>query len=275
MEDPQLPLLEGCLKGNRKSFEDLVTFFQPKVFALALKFLWNPEDAEDGTQEILIKVISNLGSFRKESKLATWVFRIATNHLINTKKSSSEKRNVNFRKVEIELSKANVENTDSSEITKNLAIHVQAACTHAILLCLKRSYRIAFILGEVFHVSSSDGAWIMEISEANFRKKLSRARLQMDEFLGNHCGISSAKNPCRCKNRIAYSQKSKRINAYLELSENMKAKGTWKMKPLLSESNQVRKAAEVYHSGADFETRHDILKKIKQKIESNQWSLLN
>jgi len=275
MEDPQLPLLEGCLKGNRKSFEDLVKFFQPKVFALSLKFLWNPEDAEDATQEILIKVITNLGSFRRESKLATWVYRIATNHLINSKKSHLETKHVNFRKVELELAKTNVVNTDSSENTRNLTLHVQAACTHAILLCLTRSYRIAFILGEVFNVSSTDGSWIMQISEVNFRKKLSRARRQMDEFLGKQCGLSNANNACRCKNRIVYSQKSKRINAYLELSEKMKENGTWKIKPLLSESKEVRKAAEIYHAGPDFETRQDILKKIKEGIESNQWNLLN
>jgi RNA polymerase sigma factor (sigma-70 family) len=275
MEDPQLPLLEGCLKGNRKSFEDLVKFFQPKVFALALKFLWNPEDAEDATQEILIKVITNLGGFRRESKLTTWVYRIATNHLINSKKSHLETKNVNFRKVEIELSKTNIINTDTSETTKNLTLHVQAACTHAILLCLKRGYRIAFILGEVFDLSSADGAWIMDISEANYRKRLSRARLQMDDFLGKQCGLSDKKNVCRCKNRIAYSLKSKRIHSYLALSEKMKENGTWKIKPLLFESKEVRKAAEIYHSGPDFDTRKDILKKIKENIETNQWKLLN
>jgi RNA polymerase sigma factor (sigma-70 family) len=275
MEDQQLPLLEGCLKGSRIAFEELVKYFQPKVFALSLKFLWHPEDAEDATQEILIKVISNLGNFRKESKLTTWVYRIATNHLINTKKSNLELKHVNFRKVEEELTKTNVENHDSSERTKYLALHVQAACTHAILLCLTRSYRIAFILGEVFQVSSSEGAWIMDISESNFRKRLSRARKQMDEFLGKQCGLSSASNPCKCQNRIAYSQKSKRINAYLELSEKMKEKGTWKIKPLLDESKLVRKAAEIYHSGPDFETKKDILLNIKTVIETKQWNLLN
>ncbi len=275
MEDPQLPLLEKCLQGNRKAFEDLVKFFQPKVFALALKFLWNPEDAEDATQEILIKVISNLGNFRKESKLATWVYRIASNHLINTKKSNLELNQITFRKVELELSKSNVQNDDTSDNTKHLTLHVQAACTHAILLCLKRSYRIAFLLGEVFDVTSKDGAWIMEISEENFRKKLSRARKQMDEFLGKQCGLSNSNNVCRCKNRIAYSQKTKRLQAYLDLSEKMIAKGNWKIKSLLNDSNQVRKAAEIYHAGQDFDTRQDILKLIKENIETNQWRLLN
>ena len=99
MDDPHLLLLDGCLKGNGKSFEEFVKIFQPKVFALSLKFLWNPEDAEDATQEILIKVITNLGGFRRESKLSTWVYRIAANHLINFKKITNsinnEKRSKN------------------------------------------------------------------------------------------------------------------------------------------------------------------------------------
>jgi RNA polymerase sigma factor (sigma-70 family) len=275
MEDPHLILLEGCLNGNTKSFEDLVKIFQPKVFALALKFLWNPEDAEDATQEILIKVITNLGGFRQESKLSTWVYRIAANHLINFKKSLMERSEINFRKVEAELQKSNVTNDDDSDNTRYLALHVQAACTHAILLCLKRSYRIAFLLGEVFDVSSDEGAWIMEISPANYRKKLSRARSQMNDFLGKQCGLSSQLNTCRCKNRIAYSQKQKRISAYLELSEKMKESGKWKIKPLLFESNAIRKVAEIYHGGPDFETRKDTLQLVKEGIKTNQWRLLN
>ncbi|MDZ4724693.1 MAG: RNA polymerase sigma factor [Leptospira sp.] len=275
MDDPHLLLLDGCLKGNGKSFEEFVKIFQPKVFALSLKFLWNPEDAEDATQEILIKVITNLGGFRRESKLSTWVYRIAANHLINFKKSHMETNHVNFRKVEAELQKTNVLNEDDSDNTRYLALHVQAACTHAILLCLTRSYRIAFLLGEVFSVSGEEGAWIMNISDSNYRKKLSRARAQMDEFLGKHCGLSSPSNPCRCKNRIFYSQKSKRINAYLSLSEKLKDNGEWKIKPLLFESNQIRKVAEIYRAGIDFETRKDILSKVKESIATNQWKLLN
>ncbi|GBF51239.1 sigma-70 region 2 [Leptospira ryugenii] len=275
MEDPHLHIWEKCIQGNRKAFEDLVRFFQPKVFALSLKFLWNPEDAEDATQEILIKVITNLGSFRKESKLSTWVYRIASNHLINSKRSLLEQKSIRFRQVEQELSKGNIIPSETNESTKNLALHVQAACTHAILLCLKRSYRIAFLLGEVFQVSSEEGAWIMNISEANFRKRLSRARIKMDQFLGKHCGLAKESNACRCENRIAYSQKSKRIDAYLKLSEHMKEKGTWKPKPLLMASRTVRKAAEIYSQGPDFQSRQDFLKKCKESIETNQWSILN
>ncbi len=275
IDDPHLDLLDGCLKGDRKSLEKLVKVFQEKIFSLSLKFLWNPDDAEDATQEILIKVITNLGGFRKESKLSTWVYRIATNHLINFKKSKEELSRVNFRLIHSELQKSQSVQTELSETTSYLAMNVQAACTHAMLLCLKRNHRLAFLLGEVFQVTSDEGGWIMDITSANFRKKLSRARIRMSEFLGTHCGLSNAKNPCRCENRIEYSLNKGRIHAYLDLSEKMKESGEWKQMPvLLAASDEVRDVAEVYRFSPQFKSRRDGLEFLKKEISREQWKLI-
>ena len=64
-------LVESCLSGNKKSLEQLIRSIQGLVFNLSLRFLWSRADAEDATQEILIKVITNLGKFDNRSKLST------------------------------------------------------------------------------------------------------------------------------------------------------------------------------------------------------------
>src|SRR5690606_10880013 len=107
-QDPLVPVLDKCLEGDHKALEKLVDEFQPKIFSLALHFLWNPEDAEDACQEILVKVITKLESFRRESKLSTWVYRITVNHLILTKKSKLEESKIKFSYIDQELKNSQV-----------------------------------------------------------------------------------------------------------------------------------------------------------------------
>jgi RNA polymerase sigma factor (sigma-70 family) len=84
-------LIKSCLEGNKHSLEKLINSIQGLIFNLSLRFLWNRMDAEDATQEILIKIITNLSKFNGRSKLDTWIYRVATNHLLNLKRTTLEK----------------------------------------------------------------------------------------------------------------------------------------------------------------------------------------
>lgn len=78
--------VEKAVSGDRKALEELLTGIQDPVFHLSLRMLGSIPDAEDATQEILLKVMTHLSSFRGESAFTTWVFRIAVNHLKDYKK---------------------------------------------------------------------------------------------------------------------------------------------------------------------------------------------
>ena len=80
-------LIDLAANGNSAALEKLLASVQDFVFNLSLRMLGTLSDAEDATQEILIKVMTNLFTFRKESEFTTWVYRIAVNYLINYKKS--------------------------------------------------------------------------------------------------------------------------------------------------------------------------------------------
>ena len=69
--------------GDRAALEKVVGEIQDQVYRLAVQMLWHPEDAEDATQEILIRIITRLGSFKGESAFTTWVYRVACNYLLN------------------------------------------------------------------------------------------------------------------------------------------------------------------------------------------------
>ncbi|TGL15578.1 RNA polymerase sigma factor [Leptospira meyeri] len=282
IDDPHLLLLESSLAGKTKALEELIQIFQPKLFSLALKFLWNPEDAEDATQEILVKVITNLGSFRKESKLSTWIYQIASNHLINVQKSKMERRKIHLRAIREELHRTQKSyyspsefptitlEEESSPNVSELVLHVQVACTYSMLQGLSRPYRMAYLLGEVFQTSSEEGASVMGIRPEAFRQKLSRSRKQMETFLGKECGLTKAENPCHCPNRIGYATRAGRIKSYLKLSEQMKLDGRWKeTKPMMVNTSKIRKAAEVFRNHPEFLPKKNQLENIKSLLNNS------
>ena len=81
-----LALIQKAVAGDKESLETVLSSVQDLVFNLSLRMLGTFPDAEDASQDIILKVITHLSSFRKESAFSTWVFRIAVNHLKNYKK---------------------------------------------------------------------------------------------------------------------------------------------------------------------------------------------
>jgi DNA-directed RNA polymerase specialized sigma24 family protein len=84
-------------KGNKQALETVVGNIQERIYGLALRMLGNAEDAEDETQEILIKVITHLSDFREESAFSSWMYRVACNHLLTTRKRRNEREWHNLR----------------------------------------------------------------------------------------------------------------------------------------------------------------------------------
>jgi len=96
MSDDLESLLERARSGDRDSLERLVEQIQGPVYNLALRMLWHPEDARDATQDILIRVITHLGSFRGDSRVQTWVYRVAANYLISARQGRVEAQGYTF-----------------------------------------------------------------------------------------------------------------------------------------------------------------------------------
>ncbi len=67
--------------------------------------LYHPFDAEDASQEILLKIITHLGTFRGESAFSTWMYRVAANHLLTIRKRRAENEAMSFEEYQESLSK--------------------------------------------------------------------------------------------------------------------------------------------------------------------------
>jgi RNA polymerase sigma factor (sigma-70 family) len=96
-------LVERARNGDRESLAHVVEQIQGPIYNLALRMLWHPEDARDATQDILIRVITHLGSFRGDSRVQTWVYRVAANYLITVRQSRVEEQNYTFDRFADEL----------------------------------------------------------------------------------------------------------------------------------------------------------------------------
>jgi|SRR5437588_12116786 len=85
-----LHLVRRAQAGNLEALEDLIRRHQAWIYNSVLRMFYWPNDAEDVTQEILIKVTTKLSTFEGRSSFRTWVYRIAVNHILNQKRRSFE-----------------------------------------------------------------------------------------------------------------------------------------------------------------------------------------
>ncbi len=195
-------LINKIKNGNKKALEELVQRHYPYIYNVALKFFNGLQDAEDAAQEVVIKLITKIDSYNPEkAKLRTWLYRIVFNHYLNAKKSGPEKILVDgfntFFGIIDEVPDHHLSNEEEQEM-KELIEEVQITCMAGMLMCLNREQRLIYIVGDLFDIDHNLASEIFEITPANFRKKLSRTRKELYNWMNNKCGLVNKENPCRC-----------------------------------------------------------------------------
>jgi RNA polymerase sigma factor (sigma-70 family) len=195
-------LVVRARSGDRKALEGLVQRHQGWIYNIAVRMLFQPQDAEDATQEILVKALTRLSSFEGRSSFRTWLYRIVVNHVLNMKRGREEQKSISFS-----VYGAALDNTpdldlpdpkDTSPDARLLVTEAMLACTSGMLLCLDREQRLSYILGAVLEVSDTVAAEVLQISCESFRQRLARARRDLRNFMNDKCGLVNRANPCRC-----------------------------------------------------------------------------
>jgi hypothetical protein len=128
---------------------------------------------------------------------------VAVNFILDTKKSAIERLHLSFERFAEDLTDglqpAAPDDTEHSVLIEE----VKVACTTAMLQCLDRPQRLAYILGELMDFSGPEAAEALGISAALFRKRLQHARGAILEFTRTHCGLVSDTAACRCNRRVS------------------------------------------------------------------------
>ena len=209
-----LALIEKATAGDKESLETVILSVQDLVFNLSLRMLGTFPDAEDATQDILLKIMTHLSSFRGESAFSTWVFRIAANHLKNYQKHMFAKFPLSFEFYgnDIKNGKINDVPNHTQNVEKSiLAEELKLSCTNVMLQCLDTESRCIFILGTMFKVDSRIAGDILGITPEAYRQRLSRIRAKMADFLREYCG-EYGNGTCRCADRVNYAIQNHRIS---------------------------------------------------------------
>lgn len=219
----QFNLVDKAVGGDKQALEELLLSVQDMVYNLSLRMLGSPHDAEDASQEIYVRIITRLSTFKKESAFSTWVYRVAKNHLLNYKKSMFSKMPpLSFEYYGADIEAGFIENSDTltGGVDEDLlAQELKMSCTNVMLQCFDPESRLIYVLGTMFKVDSKTCGEIFGITPAAYRQRLSRVRQKMAGFLSEYCGLDTSPM-CSCKKRVGYAIQSHRLNpANLEYSQ--------------------------------------------------------
>ena len=207
-------LVRLAIDGDSAALDLVVRHLQANIYGLALRMLWNREDAEDATQEILVRIVTRLSQFDFRSRLQTWAYRVAVNYVLDVKKSAVERLNLSFDRFADSLTTGLDVGVTSDAERSVLVEEVKVGCTLAMLQCLDRPHRMAYVLGELMELSGPDASEVLEISPDLFRKRLQHARAAVLSFTKAYCGLASDSAPCRCNRQVAGALQNGRVNSH-------------------------------------------------------------
>ena len=278
-------LVEQAREGNEEALEAVVRGIQDRIYNLSLRMLWHPSDAEDATQEILLKVITHLSQFRQESAFMTWVYQIAKNHLLTTRRHRAETTPLSFAFIGDVLEAVVAERAQAIPILESqdgveqdlLIIEVQLRCTLGMLLCLDRAHRLAYVLSEVFEVNSAQGASILTISETAFRKRVSRARARLRRCMEPNCSLVGEAKECNCVRHLDQSSSAEqRRLATLLATHPLEVSAFQPDAGLLAQARelgQLERVAAIFRSHPSFAAPDRLVLAIKRLLASETFRI--
>ncbi|MGH7709891.1 MAG: RNA polymerase sigma factor [Gemmatimonadaceae bacterium] len=272
-------LAARAAKGDGAALTALIEHIQDDVYRISLRMLWHPQDAEDATQEILLKLVTSVATFRRESSFRTWALRVATNHLLNVRRSRAEEERLTFEAFARDLADGLADlpagpNDDPDQ--RLLEEEVKIGCTQAMLLCLDRNERIAYILGDVFELRSDDAAKVLDIESAAFRKRLSRARQRIREFMRGNCGLVSREARCSCSRRVAPAIQRGRVDPQnlLFAGHGDPAPRRLPVLEAVGEMEHLQEIAAIHQSHPHYRASERVTAEIRRVLETAKLRLL-
>ncbi len=182
-------LIEACLAGRREAFGQLVERYQHRLFHSLVHLLGSTEDAQDAAQDALILAFEKLGTFRGESQFYSWLFRIAYNSAVSSKrKPGSSKRKTGPMSVSLEARRdaSGLEPADlnpSTEPSFGLEVSDRQRLVQQALGELSEEFRAAIVLKEIEQMSYEEIAEVVGIPLGTVRSRIHRARMELRQKL--------------------------------------------------------------------------------------------
>ena len=187
-------LIARLVARDERAFNELVRTYQQRVFGLVLRMLGQRAEAEDLTQEVFVQVFKAIGSFRGDSKLSTWIYRIAVNLCKNRAKylrvrHTSEQDQLDELADRLPLSQARHANVAQMERPDEAVAGRQVeAIVRESIAEVDESFRECLILCDVEELPYEDIAEITELPIGTVKSRIFRARAQLRELVERRLG---------------------------------------------------------------------------------------
>ena len=194
-------LVRRATSGEAEAVDRIVTTLTTPFYNLALRMLHAHHDAEEATQEALIRVVTNLSSFRGRSRFSTWAWTIATRAVLDYGDGRARRAMLGPDEFRADLADGLASPSAVDPETSAILGQVKLGCGRAMLQTLSGDLRVAYTLGEILDLDQAEAAAALGLTPAAYRKRLSRARSRLQEVLEANCGIVDPGNDCRCARR--------------------------------------------------------------------------
>ncbi len=181
----EFDLIEKASAGDESAFEQIIRSHQENVYFLAYRMTGSYQDADDIAQEVFISVYKNIGKFRKEAGLGTWIHRIAVNKAINRLRRRKIRKETSLNEMENFGGQASQKSglPDVSDPKELLNIEDKKRIIDAALKKLPAKHSSVIVMFDLQEMSHSEIAKILKISEGTVRSRLHYARKKLYDYL--------------------------------------------------------------------------------------------
>ncbi|MDI3533885.1 MAG: polymerase sigma-70 factor, subfamily [Thermosediminibacterales bacterium] len=178
-------LIKKCQEGNLQAFSKLVKLYEKKVFNIAYRMLGDYEEAGDVSQEVFLRIYKSIESFKGNSSLATWIYRVTTNMCIDQLRRKKGKQIYSLDEpIETDYGKLYPEAPDASDTPEEQVLKkdVQKLIKKS-LEKLPEEQRIVIVLRDIQGFSYNDIAEITGCSLGTVKSRINRGRKALKDII--------------------------------------------------------------------------------------------
>ncbi len=186
MNEPELTAL--LKQGNRQAFDYLVQDYQGRVYNSCLGIVHNAEDAEDIAQEVFVEIYRSIGGFKEESKLSTWIYRIAVTKSLDHLRSKKRKKRFAFVKALFseETGEPRFDPPDFVHPGVQLENKERAAYLFKAIGELPENQKTAFTLHKIEGMSYQEISEVMQTTVSSIESLMFRAKQNLKDILSDY-----------------------------------------------------------------------------------------
>lgn len=275
-DQEELRLVALAVDGDTAALREVIGRLQDSLYRLALRMVGRPADAEDAVQEILLRIVTRLSTWRGEAKQLTWAYRVGVNYLLNLRRRSpQEHAEIGLDDFRDDLADGLAAADYRGPEAALLAEETRLSCTQAMLQCLGREERVVFVLGEIFELTAAESAWILDITPAACQKRLERAKQRLGAFLRSTCGLAEPKAFCRCSRRVDRARALGRVDpGKLAFATHRISPGGRDVAEAATQLHRLRDAAGVLRAHLDYAAPQAKIDAITGLLTSGRFPLL-